>query len=478
MDTKERKAENRQFKGHSHKISDGHTAITTGNIPDALGIDPKGEKGALLVRIHQLQVELITDARSFGTEDVTNLKDELINKELQDSLDTKRFDSYETGLRRLRDELRAAHLKRASKTSPVTGLLSFHCLSQFLAENSDETIQESVKMLSDKYNVSIAPGCDVKQMFIHHNNNIKRKRTFSSSDSGIPLTGPSSKRSKPGTRCETEEESDEELEETIEKMISSKEEGVSLEQNVKTTDPADREGRAKDKQAMKSTALSKKSDALSKKSAALSKKSAGLSKKSAALSKKVAALSKKTAVHSKKVAVLSKKATALSKKAAVSPKAPIAKQQSTQPAVDKNQSTHSAPGSDAAASNENSSYDDDTTATALKNPTVDEQEPVIDAVPDPKSPGHATKIDSTGPELSVITSGNAKATSPVATTPGSQDRSVQTAGMNTDSTTAALIPTTTASTRERPARDSGSDPDDSDDVPVLIVTNCILTIAT
>ena len=374
MDTKDRKADKRQFEEHRHRLSDGHTAITTGNIPDALDIEPKGEKGELLVRIYQLQVELITDARSFGTENVTNLKEELTSKELCVHLDAKRLEAYETGLRRLRDELRAAYLKRADKTSPVTGLLSFRYLSQFLAEHSRGTIQESVNMLLDKYNVSIEPGYDVKRLFIDCNN-IKRKRASSSSDSETSLAGPSSKRRKQRTPDEAEGESDEEFEETTENKDSSK---------------------AKVKQAVKAAALSKKSAALSKKSAALSKKSA--------------ALSKESAVMSKQSAVLSKKAAAMSKKAAVSPKAPITKQQSTPFVVDIDQSTRSALGSAAVASTERPtvwkqaaaaikkpeatsvpSQNDGTTAMASKKSPVDKQGPEGDAVTDPKSPDHATK---------------------------------------------------------------------------------------
>jgi hypothetical protein len=427
MDTKDRKADKRQFEEHRHRLSDGHSTIAKGRIPEALDIEPKGEKGELLVRIHQLQVQLVRHARLIGKKAITKMKKKLIYKKMRDDLDAKSFKAYETELRRLIDQFRLAYEKKANKAAAHNLCQYFLVASQCIAEASRETVQGAVEQLLVRYNVSIAPGHDMKQLFIDYNNT-KRKRMSSSSDSEASLAGPSSKRRK------------------------------------------------------KAAALSKKSAALSKKSAALSKKSAVMSKQSAVLSKKAAAMSKKAAV-SPKAPITKQQSTpfvvdidqstrsALGSAAVASTERPTVWKQAAA-AIKKPEAT-SVP-----------SQNDGTTATASKKSPVKKQEPGGDAVPYPKSPNLATTSDSKESELPVKASGSARAVPHVAAAPGPEDKSARMAGMSTERTTAAHTPAVPTLAKERPAFDpfsdsssESSDSDSSSDFPVFVMVDGKLTQA-
>jgi hypothetical protein len=201
--TKKRKTENRQLEKRSSKLAgwslkDGHSSIANGNIPDALGIEPKGKHGALLVRIHQLQMNLIEEALEGNSKTVTNMRNMLVERKLRDELEAKSYESYENGLRSLRDELRRAEFKRARKLMVDTGCDLFGTIYRFLAEESKEVIEESVRKFERDYNIVIM--VDVVKIFADPN---KRQRTFSRRDSvSSSSDGPNSKRSRQGPRDE------------------------------------------------------------------------------------------------------------------------------------------------------------------------------------------------------------------------------------------------------------------------------------
>jgi hypothetical protein len=205
--TKKLRAEN-QLKARASKLvgwslEDGHSRIANGNIPDALGIEPKGRHGALLVRIHKLQMNLIEEAHAGDSKTVTNMRNMLAERKLGDELEAHLYVAYENGLRSLRDELRRAEFKRAEKLLVDTGCDLLLALRRFLTEEPKEVIEESVRKFERDYNIVI--GVDVFKVMTDTS---KRQRTFSRRDSASSSPdGPSSKRSKQGPNGEQRDDS-------------------------------------------------------------------------------------------------------------------------------------------------------------------------------------------------------------------------------------------------------------------------------
>ena len=198
--TKKLRAEN-QLKARASKLvgwslEDGHSRIANGNIPDALGIEPKGRHGALLVRIHKLQMNLIEEAHAGNSKTVTNMRNMLAERKLGDELEAHLHVAYENGLRSLRDELRRAEFKRAEKLLVDTGCDLWLALRRFLTEEPKEVIEDSVRKFERDYNIVI--GVDVFKIMADTS---KRQRTFSRRDSVSSSSGGhSSKKIKQGPR--------------------------------------------------------------------------------------------------------------------------------------------------------------------------------------------------------------------------------------------------------------------------------------
>jgi hypothetical protein len=198
--TKKRKAEN-QLRNRASKLAawplkDGHSMIANGNIPDALGIEPKGKQGALLVKIHKLQMNLIEEAHAGDSKTVTNMRNMLAERKLGDELEAHLYEAYENGLRSLRDELRRAEFNRAKELVVDTGCDLWLALRRFLTEEPKEVIEESVRKFERDYNIVI--GVDVFKIMADTS---KRQRTFSRRDSvSSSSDGHSSKKIKQGPR--------------------------------------------------------------------------------------------------------------------------------------------------------------------------------------------------------------------------------------------------------------------------------------
>jgi hypothetical protein len=199
-----RKAEGRQWTKQSQNLNYSHWNMSNGIVPEPLGIEPKGTKGALVVNIHRLQQELVEDARLRGEEGLANMKRELETRKLIDDLDNSYHEKYEAGLRKLRDDLRLAALADADEQIVDTLGETFRYLSGMLASASPEVRQKALESWPAEFGVALV---DVREMAVEGEPPGKKKHPRDSSDNVDELQA---KRNKSSENNDVTSDSDDE----------------------------------------------------------------------------------------------------------------------------------------------------------------------------------------------------------------------------------------------------------------------------
>jgi hypothetical protein len=203
--SKTRKAENRQFDAHKEKLVRGHSNLEHGQVPDSLGrVTPKGALGADLVRIHQLQMDVINDARAIGNKEVTIMKNALIKTKAGAELGEELHVAYENQLREFRDERREIHrladFEKKVRNGTRRADVIWPALHDHLHEDTKESIQEGLDNMVVTHNAYLS--IDVAKLW---HGPTKQQRNFSSRASASSSSpGPSAKRRRQGPENENE----------------------------------------------------------------------------------------------------------------------------------------------------------------------------------------------------------------------------------------------------------------------------------